>query len=125
MATTEKRPQAHDPAGAVSDSGPVRGRTAAVRAVRGIILVSALVLTACSGPSSLDPRDAAIRACKEMAVSQYDLPGAGETEVRELAVEEGDSFDVTGAFEGTEWVCRWTSTRGDGGHLIETTIDTR
>jgi hypothetical protein len=60
-----------------------------------------------------------------MARQQYDLSHAGRTEVNEVPIVGGDSFEVTGESEGTAWVCSWSSTSTPDGTTIETTIDTR
>ena len=84
-----------------------------------------LVLSACSDTAEMSARDVAVESCRHMAVSQYNLPDAGETEVRELPAGTGNAFEVTGTYEDTEWVCLWSESRSAAGTTTETTIDTR
>lgn len=125
MAPIDKRRRATR---GLAPSGKARATTKAMasraRASCGITLVPVLVLAACSGPAAPEPREAAIQACEQMAVTQYDLPSAGVTQVRELPLEGGDSFEVAGASEGTEWVWIWSFTRTQETSTTTTTIDT-
>ncbi len=93
-------------------------------ALAGVVLV--VGLAACSGSDVPNPRDVALDTCQDMAVRQYDLSSAGDdVQVREVSVEAGDAFEVTGASDGVEWICTWTSTRTDDGARTEATIDRR
>ncbi|WP_432572279.1 hypothetical protein [Kineococcus sp. SYSU DK005] len=89
------------------------------------------VLAACGGFELPDPRGVAVQTCREMAVRQYELPGAGDyvevpqVSVREVPVQAGEGFEVTGSAEDVQWVCTWTSARTGEGTRTEAWIDQR
>ncbi|USQ81315.1 hypothetical protein NF556_06625 [Ornithinimicrobium faecis] len=92
-------------------------------AALGVVALPVLVLAAgCSEP---DPSETMIKVCEDTAISQLDLSGAGDTLLRELPVEDGTSFEVTGVSEGTEWVCTWTETQRQGSTSTTITVDRR
>ncbi|TXR57573.1 hypothetical protein [Quadrisphaera setariae] len=81
------------------------------------------MLTACSQGESQAPAAAAVEACENAAMQQFDVDSAGDVaDPRALPVQDGDSFEVTGSAEGVDRACTWLRTQSAGGVTVKTSI---
>ncbi|NIZ90300.1 hypothetical protein [Kineococcus rubinsiae] len=84
----------------------------------------AVVLGGCGGSAPLEGREAAVASCKQLATEQYDLKDAGDDlDVRELSIENGESFRVDGASDDVSWTCTWTFTLTGETRKVEVSVD--